>query len=366
MVAFSKICIAGSGVIGNSIAYYLSKRNIPCTLIDPVGIAPAASGKAGGFLAKDWSDGTPLGPLQRRSFDLHATLAEELGGAHVTDYRRLTCAAVAVGGGLVGKPGGKKLEGVEWADLNVLGSREMGGEGTIAQVHPKKLCRALFDKAQERVGTRLVVGSVVRVVLDDDDGVKGVELENGEVIEADALIVACGPWTDSARGWFGSKVSLPRMLGVKYHSILVASDRVLSQAVFFQGAGDPEVYPRPDGDAYITGFPDDAVIVEEHPGEEEVRKDAVDRLTEAMTAVSTELGGRTPHTSQSCYLPTTRSGSPIIGNIPGVKGGFIASGHGCWGILNGPATGEAMAELLVDGKTTHVNIEQFDPQRVIF
>ena len=53
---------------------------------------------------------------------------------------------------------------------------------------------------------------------------------------------------------------------------------------------------------------------------------------------------------------TTNDGIPVIGELPGVKGAFIASGHGCWGILNGPATGEALAELLVDGKTKHLDI----------
>jgi len=58
--------------------------------LDPVGIAPAASGKAGGFLAKDWSDGTPIQELQRRSFDLHAEQAKVLGESNI-DYRRLEC-----------------------------------------------------------------------------------------------------------------------------------------------------------------------------------------------------------------------------------------------------------------------------------
>ena len=31
--------------------------------------------------------------------------------------------------------------------------------------------------------------------------------------------------------------------------------RELTQAVFFQGLGDPEVYPRPKGEVYVTGFP---------------------------------------------------------------------------------------------------------------
>ena len=31
--------------------------------------------------------------------------------------------------------------------------------------------------------------------------------------------------------------------------------------------------------------------------------------------------------------------------------------------MNGPATGEALAELIVDGQTTHVDLKPFDPAR---
>jgi hypothetical protein len=37
-------------------------------------------------------------------------------------------------GGMASKPSGKKLEGVEWADVNVSGARMLGGRDTIAQV----------------------------------------------------------------------------------------------------------------------------------------------------------------------------------------------------------------------------------------
>ena len=136
MVAYSKIVIAGGGIIGNSISYYLARRHsVSCTIIDPVGIAPAASGKAGGFLARDWSDHSPVGELQRRSFDLHAEQAKDLGESKL-DYRRLEAAAVMldVSGGMASKPSGKKLEGVEWADVNVRGANMLGGIDTIAQV----------------------------------------------------------------------------------------------------------------------------------------------------------------------------------------------------------------------------------------
>jgi hypothetical protein len=45
-----------------------------------------------------------------------------------------------------------------------------------------------------------------------------------------------------------------RMYGQKYHSILYKNARTLTQAVFFQGLGDPEVYPRPGGEVYVTGY----------------------------------------------------------------------------------------------------------------
>ena len=74
-------------MIGASIAYFLSRRGIKATVIERTGIACAASGKSGGFLARDWCDGTPLQALARRSFDLHAELADRLGNEW--GYRRL-------------------------------------------------------------------------------------------------------------------------------------------------------------------------------------------------------------------------------------------------------------------------------------
>jgi len=129
-----KIIIAGGGIVGNSIAYYLAKEHqVSVTLIDPIGISPAASAKAGGFLARDWRDTSPLQSLHRLGFDLHQELADSFGPLKI-DYRRLTCAAVSIEEGRgVGKPVGKKLEGVEWVDRSVVGSVEMGDEETIAQ-----------------------------------------------------------------------------------------------------------------------------------------------------------------------------------------------------------------------------------------
>jgi glycine/D-amino acid oxidase-like deaminating enzyme len=81
------VLICGGGVIGASIAYFISCRGAKATVIEGTGLACAASGKSGGFLARDWCDGSALAPLARRSFALHAELAKRLGGDW--GYRRL-------------------------------------------------------------------------------------------------------------------------------------------------------------------------------------------------------------------------------------------------------------------------------------
>jgi glycine/D-amino acid oxidase-like deaminating enzyme len=58
--------------------------------------------------------------------------------------------------------------------------------------------------------------------------------------------------------------------------------------------------------------------------------------------------------------------------VPGIAGAYVATGHSVWGMLNAPATGEAIAELIVDGGARTVDLAPFalgrlprlDPQRV--
>jgi glycine/D-amino acid oxidase-like deaminating enzyme len=67
--------------------------------------------------------------------------------------------------------------------------------------------------------------------------------------------------------------------------------------------------------------------------------------------------------AQACYRPVTRDGLPLIGRVPGIAGAYVATGHSVWGMLNAPATGEAMAELIADGGS-QLDIAAFDPARL--
>ena len=82
-----RVLICGGGVIGACTAYFLARRGIDVIVVERTGVACAASGKAGGFLAIDWCAGSPLDALARRSFALHAELAARIDGDW--SYRRM-------------------------------------------------------------------------------------------------------------------------------------------------------------------------------------------------------------------------------------------------------------------------------------
>jgi glycine/D-amino acid oxidase-like deaminating enzyme len=124
------------------------------------------------------------------------------------------------------------------------------------------------------------------------------------------------------------------------------------------------VYPRGDGSAYICGVSSETPVPES-ADLVDVRPEAIATLRQVAAAVSGALAGAPVLREQACYLPTTGDGLPLIGRLPGVEGAFIATGHSCWGILNAPATGLAMAELVVDGEASSVDVAPFDPARLM-
>lgn len=89
---------------------------------------------------------------------------------------------------------------------------------------------------------------------------------------------------------------------------------------------------------------------------------ALEKLRRAMAAYLGPLpGGIVPETWAG-PRPMVYDELPIIGRMPGVENMWIASGHGKLGISMGPATGEAIADLLA-GRTPRVNLAGTRPTR---
>src|SRR5215831_616094 len=139
------VIVCGAGVMGASVAHFLARRGVRVTVVERSGVACAASGKSGGFLALDWCDGSPLGPLTRASFALHAELARQLATDY--GYRRVdTFMLAARERGAM--PGGHRVAAPAWLDGAGVVTAEPGTTETTAQVHPERFTHALLDAAR--------------------------------------------------------------------------------------------------------------------------------------------------------------------------------------------------------------------------
>jgi glycine/D-amino acid oxidase-like deaminating enzyme len=377
-----RIVICGGGVIGAAIAYFTSRRGARPIVIERHEVAGAASGKSGGFLALDWCRGSALDPLARRSFALHAELVSELGNALGISwgYRRLTTYG---GTAEVGETAGRG-HGRPWLSHAVAITSRLGSPQSTALVEPRAFTIGLMRAAQTH-GAELRHGTVVDLLLEHDlfrkpvstfrdhalarspsGAVRGVALASGEMVEGDAVVIAMGPWSILAARW----LPLPAVLGYKGHSLVFETGEAIPpEALFleYREAGSemltPELFPRADGTTYVCAIssiaplPVDPADVTADPG-------AHARLEALCQTISPALAAAPIKARQACFRPVTEDGLPLIGAVPGVDGAYVATGHNVWGMLNAPATGEAMSELILDGAARHVDLAPFASGRL--
>ena len=316
-----RVVICGGGVIGACAAYFLSRRGIDVTVVERTEVAAAASGKAGGFLALDWCVGTPLDALARRSFLLHAELPNVVAGDW--GYRGMTAySGFVVPEGDARRHAAAKLT---WLSDGVIIASRLGTTDTTAIVHPRAFTAAMMSAAQGH-GAELRHGRVTGIVRRADGStVRGVEVDGG-VIESDAVVVAMGPWSQMAAEWMVCP-------------------------------------PCSDGNTLVTAFSDEAPLPLD-PATVTPDRNEVDRLKVICERVSPAFQAENIIAGQACFRPVTLDGMPLIGKVPQIEGAYVATGHSVWGILNAPATGEALAELIADGAARSTDLRPFYPSRL--
>jgi glycine/D-amino acid oxidase-like deaminating enzyme len=373
-----KVIISGGGIVGASTAYYLNSllsttrasrihlegdvrgcQDSIC-VIDASHPAASASGKAGGFLALDWNDSTDMEQLARVSYGLHMELS--LAFKERCDYRRMNAYSGVYQNGKIRK------------------GHKIGSTETTMQVTPRKLTLELLKESGCNVLNNTM--AVKLLVKEESDGSKSVcglrvkDMVAGEEkdLDADIVVFAHGAWSNKL---FGETAIVPRDLlssynktipsieGLKVHSIVVESSNESDEALFLsdRSGREPEVYPRKDGTVYVCGNKNNINVgdipipnlASEVLPEEDGSVEYLFELAKTVTG-SDEV---TPLVSQACYLPCSDTNRPIIGEIPGIRGAYIAAGHSCWGILLAPATGKALSELIVHGQSTSVDLQPF-------
>lgn len=355
-----RVVICGGGVIGACTAYFLRRHGVDVTVVERTAVAAAASGKAGGFLARDWCTGTPLDALARRSFALHAQLSREVAGNW--GYRPMS----AYSGHVVpdGSPRRNTRSTLGWLSDGIDIAERIGTTETTAIVHPQKFTSAVMNAAIAQ-GAELRHGRFTGILRDAGcTTVNGVGVENS-VIEADAVVIAMGPWSLLAAKW----MSLPALYAQRSPSILfdtgshVSADALFLDMEIYGEVTPIEVFPRADGTTYVTACPDiDAFPTD--PADVAPEGNRMAKLQKMSERLSPLFRPEKIIAKQACYRPVTADGLPLIGRVPQEKTLYVATGHGVWGILNAPATGEALAELIVEGATRNVDLAPFDPARL--
>jgi glycine/D-amino acid oxidase-like deaminating enzyme len=356
-----RVVICGGGVIGACTAFFLSRRGIDVIVVERTEVAAAASGKAGGFLALDWCAGTPLDALARRSFALHAALPNEIAGDW--GYRRMT----AYSGFVVPEGDARRHTPAEldWLSEGVIITNRLGTTETTAIVHPRAFTTAMMSAARGQ-GAELRRGRITGIIRRADGStVGGVEVDGG-VIEADAVVVAMGPWSLLAAGW----MVLPAVFGQRSPSLVYDTGTdVPADALFLEyheesgAVVSVEVFPRADGSTLITAFSDQAPLPLD-PAAVTPDQDEIDRLEAIAERLSPLFRAEKIIARQACFRPVTQDGLPLIGKVPRSEGAYVASGHNVWGVLNAPATGEVLAELIADGVAHSTDLTPFDPIRL--
>jgi glycine/D-amino acid oxidase-like deaminating enzyme len=175
-----------------------------------------------------------------------------------------------------------------------------------------------------------------------------------------------GPWSLLSARW----MPLPAVFGQRSPSLVydlgtdVPADALFLEYQEQSGAVvSVEIFPRADGSTHITAFSDQAPLPLD-PAAVTPDSDALDRLEAIAERLSPLFRAEKIIARQACFRPVTQDGLPLIGKVPRSEGAYVATGHNVWGILNAPATGEALAELIADGKAVTTDLTPFDPVRL--
>ena len=379
----------GGGVIGCSIAYYLTHHQgydpnaHQVVILEACQIAGAASGKAGGFVGA-WA--TPK-CMAKLSYDLHAELARKYDGEKSWGYRKCSGWDTKWKADTVSRVQANKTSnvsdhsvesaksesppGVEFLRPDVVAEYgPLGKPEDSTQVNPFLFTSELAKLAKDK-GAQIIIGKAESLnYAPNGQRISSVTFTRfgvQHVHDATDVIVAAGPWT--TRLLPNLRLGTPRS-----HSIVVRCPATLSPNIIFpvydqenstsQTNGTyPEIYPRPrdvlrDYPTVYTCGPDDYELeLPETSDKVEVSLSLVGELRTALESVLLPEHMGDLVITQACHKPQLRPHKegeevgPAVGPVEGIGGLWVATGHDEWGVSNGPATGLIIAEMLFEGQS---------------
>ncbi|KIX96757.1 uncharacterized protein Z520_07477 [Fonsecaea multimorphosa CBS 102226] len=270
---------------------------------------------------------------------------------------------------------------LDWvAEECIMGYDSMGSPRDTAQVHPYQFTTSMAKLAEEK-GARVILGSVSKIepASSKEGGEHKIKYTDTSTHEEKSLlatdvIITAGPWTKTV--WPGSPIG-----ALRAHSVTIRPSRPVSAYCLFTSLSlpknfkegtksraahvTPEMYARPNNELYACGEGDHLVPLPKSTADVQVDDSRCQDIVDYCASISDEMRDGNVLVRQACYLPQVETGGgPLVGET-GVRGVYMAAGHTCWGIQNGPGTGKLMSEFVFDGKAVSANVSSLDPRRVL-
>ena len=378
------IVVIGGGVIGTSVAYYLSKREATVILLEKGVVAGETTGAGGGLMGlQDKSPGVSL-LMGMESVSTFSTLEEELG--YDIGYNRE--------GGLIpitseqelkwveSQVNPLKLEGLETRYLDrkeiseiepILGANVFKASycPLECQVNPIKLAKA-YANASRKLGAEIIKGSKVLSTEQDSKGrIAKVITEKGE-ISADFFINAAGIWSPEIAQMTGFKIPvLPRKGQIVILGPVIKREihAIMHGASYFAIRYENDILSENDlGLAFAVEQRDEFIrlgVTRQFVGFDRIAQKEVSRqIIENAKNIIPSIENFSIFDAVAGLRPYTPDHKPILGIDERIPNLVFATGHEGEGTTLAPITGILVSELILDGKT-HLPINEFSPSRLL-
>ena len=206
-------------------------------------------------------------------------------------------------------------------------------------VRPETLTRGLAAALRAR-GAEVREGARVESLVRDAGAGWRLRCGGRDDIAADRVVVACGPWTGGLLAPLGVQV---RQEPAKGYSVTATGEGVPPRHPLYLSEAKVVCTPfaggvRLAGTVELAGF--DLTI----------NRCRLAAVAGAATDYLRDWRPTSPELEWAGLRPLSADGLPLIGRAPGQEGLFVATGHGKLGITLAPATGAALAPLVLDDR----------------
>jgi glycine oxidase len=361
--AHPDVIVIGGGVIGLTTAYCLARAGVAVTVLERGELGQEASWAGAGIIPPGRVERahSPLDELRALSAERYPSLSDELRELTGIDngYRRC--------GGLVRVPEEEQpptaawdAEGIAFQQLDRDGLRRVEPAVSdrltgayhfpdMAQVRNPRHLKALIA-ACERVGVKLEPRRPVLGFSYRGRRVREVLTDQGPRI-ARRFLVCGGAWTDSLLRPLGVSLGIRPVRG---QMLLFDTGTPLFLSVVL--VGKRYLVPRDDGKV-LAGSTEEEVGFQKGNTPE-----AVEGLRAFAVDCVQDLAAAPVVTTWSGLRPASGDGLPVMGRVPACENLYVSAGHFRAGIQLSPASGRAMADLLLD-RSPPLELTAFRPDR---